>query len=367
MINKHINIIGGVNTLSYGIITTNILVELFKNKYNPSLFPIGQVNFEERHSQYIEKALENAKFYNTSCPTFRIWHQFDMSSHIGNGPFIGYTVFELDPLKSSETYHLNQLDHLCVPSEWAKGVCERSGVTIPISVIPLGIDRSIFNRSLYEDKPSEMFCSFISVGKLEKRKFSKELVEAFNKAFELKDRVRLLLAVDNIFLPQKYMEDFKKECGKTKMGSKIGFVGRLPSHQDIARMLCSCDIYVGCSHSEGFNMPQLEALSLGVPYVITTYNSAHTQYCNDKNSLLIEMDDMEIAHDGIFFDSSKLEGGQWSKWGVRQEEQLIEHMRRVYKEKMEQGNLPLNEEGIKTAKSMTWKHTTDKIIKILEN
>ena len=79
------------------------------------------------------------------------------------------------------------------------------------------------------------------------------------------------------------------------------------------------------------------------------------------------MDDMEIAHDGIFFDSSKLEGGQWSKWGVRQEEQLIEHMRRVYKEKMEQGNLPLNEEGIKTAKSMTWKHTTDKIIKILEN
>lgn len=363
---RELNLNCPVNFLSYGITSTNITKQLQNLNVDVSLFPIGQLEIESKNENLINYQLQNAQFYNPKSPCLKIWHQYEFGQRIGKGKFVGLTIFELDPLTRTEVHHLNQLDALCVPSQWARSVCENSGVKIPVFVTPLGVDRSIFDRELYNEEPSEFWTTFLVIGKLEKRKLHEEIIECFNLAFEKNNTVRLLLAIDNVFLPKQYMDDFKKQCKETKMESRINFIDRVGSHKDIARLMCSSDCFIGCSRAEGFNMPQLEAMSMGLS-IITTNNAAHTEYCNGANSYLIDIDDMEIAHDGLFFNEEKLEGGMWAKWGQRQEEQLVEQMRKVYNQKLHSKKTPINITGIQTAKQFSWQVCAEKLIKAIYN
>lgn len=85
--------------------------------------------------------------------------------------------------------------------------------------------------------------------------------------------------------------------------------------------------------------------------MITTNYSAHTEYCTPLNSYLIDIDKLVIAKDDHFFKSGF---GKWADLGRHQTEQMIEHMRYVYK-----NNIRHNPDGLQTAKVYTWANTTN--------
>jgi glycosyltransferase involved in cell wall biosynthesis len=109
------------------------------------------------------------------------------------------------------------------------------------------------------------------------------------------------------------------------------------------------------SRAEGWNLELLEMMSCGKPVIATDY-SAHTEFCNDDNSLLIDIDSLEPASDGKWFNG---ELGEWASLEGDPFDSLVEHLRTVYK-RWQDGSVE-NAAGIQTAIDFSWNETARKI------
>ena len=105
------------------------------------------------------------------------------------------------------------------------------------------------------------------------------------------------------------------------------------------------------SRAEGWNLELLEMMAIG-KQVIATNNTAHTEYCDEKNCLLIETPESEPAFDGVFFFGD----GNWTALGDDQINKLAEYMREVHLKK-KGGGLGVNVAGITTGEKYTWANT----------
>lgn len=337
-----------INPMGYGVAGSNILYELDKIA-NVSLFPIGGVEITDKKIEEVFHRTNGNLNTDFSSPTVKIWHQHQLIDRIGRGKYYGFPIFELDDFSTVEKLSLSAPDELIVCSQWAKTVLEKT-VKQKVSVVPLGIDTDIFYP--HERNGSETY-RFFTIGKWEIRKAHDIIVECFNRAFEYDDNVELHMLCHNPFLNEQQTNNWIDICENCDLSSKVFVRPRVNSHQDVANFIRNMDCGVFPAKAEGWNLELLESMASGKPVIATNY-SAHTEFCNKDNSYLVEIDDVEPAFDGIWFDGNK---GNWAYIGESQKEQIIEHMRYCYT------NRPTNPEGIKTGRNYTWKNSA----KILES
>jgi len=114
------------------------------------------------------------------------------------------------------------------------------------------------------------------------------------------------------------------------------------------------------ARGEGWNLELLEMMSCGKSVIATNY-SAHTEFCNEENCFLVEIDEKEDANDGFWFRGQ----GQWASIQEKQIDSLAEHMRNVH-EKKKKDDLNINQAGIDTAKQFSWTNSAQKIIEAIE-
>jgi len=355
----NINFHAPINWTGYGLASLNIYKSLSKKQDNNiSLFPIGGIHIDNHEdAKIIDIGIKNQTSFQYDAPCVKIWHQFDLAGKIGNGKYFAYPFFELTLFNDREKHHLQFPDHLIVSSEWAKTILLNNKIDKPISVVPLGVDRTIFNEELYANNSIPDKYIFITVGKWEKRKSHDIIIELFNQAFEPSDNVELWMVTNNPFLSEEKTDAWHNLAMNTKMGRKIKLFPRIETQSGLAELIsyASCGIYI--SRSEGWNLDMLETMSLNKP-VITTNYSAHTEFCNKSNSLLVEIDELEDADDGIWFHGL----GQWARIGESQKEQTIHYMREVYKNRT-----TTNVHGIETAKIFSWENSADKLLRCIAN
>lgn len=342
-----INLITPVNTLGYGYTGYNVTKSLSKT-VDVALFPIGDKIDNSLVSPEIQQSLKNAVFFDPNGDCVRIWHQHDMAQFVGRGKHVGFPIFELDKFTDIEKHHLNSCDELFLPSKWAVEMCNNNGITPKSTVVPLGVDRSVF----YPTKVNPGRTVFLNCGKWEVRKGHDVLIKAFKKAFNDKDDVLLLMCNSNPFLSKEQTDNWEK----LYKHPKIRLLPRLQTSQEVATMMNRADCGVFPSRAEGWNLEALEMLSCGKQLIITNY-SAHKEFCSSSNSMLVDINGTEPAKDGIWFHGQ----GNWASIGERQIEQLASYMREVHLLK-QGGRLELNDEGIATAKKFTWDNTAAKII-----
>jgi glycosyltransferase involved in cell wall biosynthesis len=347
---------------SYGIVGTNI-AKILSEKCKLSIFPIGSIDFHKEDETFIKKCLEHSNTFDYICPSIRLFHQFSLAHHVGRGLKIGWVIFELTKFNDVELHNLKSQDRLFVSSKWAKDIIEDNNILdfTKVHVVPLGTDREIFNENVKPIIPKNQATRFINIGKFEFRKNSLGVVDAFSKTFSAKDNVELLLCWSNPFLNQQEVDEYTKYVQNTPLSSKIKFIPRVNHPTQLAGIMASCDCLVAPSRTEGWNLPNLDSLSMGL-HLITTNYSAHTEYCTKENSSLIEIEDLEVANDGKWFHGQ----GSWAKFGKSQFEQLVYAMRQIHDLKRS-GNLAVNTAGISTSKNYTWNHTACKIVDVLEN
>lgn len=352
-----INIRGPLGTkLGYGHCCAMVALEFMKEGDEVALFNLfGNIDLSNpEHHQYIEKAIKNQASFDYNCPSLLIWHEHSLSEHVGNGKKTALTFFEMNKLDDRQIHHLNFPDHLFVASTWARNVLLDNGVSTEITVAPMGVDRSTFNE---DNSNSHEFKStrFLNIGKMEKRKGHDILIEAFNKAFQPNDPVELLMAWNNPFLNEGQKKEWYDLYSNSPLGGNIRFQNTyLEEDRELAALIRSSDCCVFPTRAEGFGLPILQSMSCG-RQIITTNYSAHTEFCNPTNSLLIEVDELEDAHDDIWFHGQ----GQWAALDDKVDE-LVELMRGIHKKKQEFEDLT-NYEGIKTSKEFSWKSTVEKI------
>ena len=123
--------------------------------------------------------------------------------------------------------------------------------------------------------------------------------------------------------------------------------------------MAQTDCGVFPARAEGWNLELLEMMSCGKQVIATNY-SAHTEFCNHNNCLLIDTDNVEPAQDGKWFFGQ----GNWAKIEQKQFHSLVEHMRMIHDLK-QSGKLNINSSGIETAVKFSWENTAKEIVNVL--
>jgi glycosyltransferase involved in cell wall biosynthesis len=339
-----------INFTGYGITSFNIY-KCLREKLDICLFTIGAAQIDTaEYAQKLTEDISKQESFNNNDTFFKIWHQFDLATRIGNGKYGALTFFETDKFKNSEKRMINNTDVIFVASHWAKKVLEDNGITTNIVVSPLGVDPKIFNDDINKQvkKENDKYI-FLNIGKWEVRKGHDILVEIFNEAFKEQDSVELWMLNHNPFLSTEENNMWISLYKNSKLGSKIKVFPRINDHADVAKLIALSDCGVFPARAEGWNNEVPEFFALNKPVILTNY-SAHTEYATKDNSYLIDIDDLCAAEDGKFFNGF----GNWANIGNNQIEQTIEHMRYVYK-----NDVRTNSHGLETVKKLSWSNTAN--------
>ena len=351
-----INLIAPINNLGYGVAGYNIFKSLYKINPSTILYPISNPTFVD---EYISAGINNQSG-TKGFPSVKIWHQNDLHLHVGKGKHIGFPIFELTEFTEDEKRSMACCDSLFVCSDWAKEVVlnQTSFSESRVHVVPLGVDTEIFKPHL--SKRAQTI--FFNCGKWEKRKGHDVLLECFNMAFNSADNVELWMMCDNPFIGQDN-QSWQNLYKSSPLGDKIRIIPRQHSHKDVYNIMKQSDCGVFPSRAEGWNLELLEMMTCGKQVIATNY-SAHTQFCDNSNSHLIDVENREAAYDGVFFSGSH---GQWGSFSESSVNQLVEHMRMVHTTKQQYENAVsedfLNKRGIETANRFSWSQSAQEIIR----
>ena len=353
-----LNLIAPLNCMSYGYVGCFIYEELAKS-IDVKVRCIRNFSAEERFHYIADKAARFNYEFHHNAPCLKIWHQFDLNDFTGKGPTIGFPIFELNKFTDLEKHNLEYPDHLIVCSAWAKSIVlneiDRKEETV--HVVPLGVDRETFKEvDVNNSGPTR----FVNYGKWEIRKGHDVLIEAFNKAFTEEDDVELFMSCENVFLKPHQQKEWVDFYGHTELGSKVRFIKRQETQGGVYNTMREIDCGVFPARAEGWNLELLEMMSCGKP-VISTNVTGHTEFCNSDNCMLVDLEEMETAFDGQFFNGQ----GDWYSIEDKHIDQLAEYMKKFHNLKQE-NKLEQNKEGIKTAKEFTWSKSAEKIVKIIE-
>lgn len=333
----------------YGITGYNIWKNL-KHIYSKCLlFPIGGITAENNWDLNNIKSGLSRENFNANSPCFKLWHGNDFYTKVySTGKYGGLSFFEIDNLTEIERSSYNLLDIIFLPSLWAKNILENNGITKPIVICPMGVDTSVFDAVIPEDKKEKNTYIFVNIGKFEIRKGHDILVDLFNSAFTENDDVELWMINHNPFLNNDQTNQWINLYKSSKLASKIRFFPRIPDQKTLSNIMSYTDCGVFPSRGEGWNNEAIEMMAMNKPIIITNY-SAHTEYCNKDNSYLVNIDNTEPANDGIWFNGD----GNWASIEQTQIDQFIEHMRYVYT-----NNIRDNINGLKTAMNLSWYNTS---------
>lgn len=186
-----------------------------------------------------------------------------------------YTMFEGDKLPQDWVNRLNDKpDVIVVPSNFCKKTFQDSGVKKPILVLPLFF---IPARRHVELKDDDVFTfghqnSFI----MGHQKGDDVLMKAFIKAFGDDTSVKLILKGRKHHY-QALDHDMLKKARKHK-NIKV-LLSDFSDDEIYTKFYSQLDCFVFPSRGEGFGMPPLEAMSIGVPTIVTAGHSL-SDYAN---------------------------------------------------------------------------------------
>lgn len=299
------------------------------------------------------------------------------------------------PAHWKKFYHL--VDFMLPPSEYCADMIRRNGCPPEkIKVVPHGVDLDIFNP---EVKPinlkSEKTVKFLCVAEPHYRKQLDKLLHLYCKTFTSDDDVCFVLKTKLFKKADDFKEKktFEMDLAKTIAVLKRKYGKRMPDIKviskrlkNIAGLYTACDAFALMTASEGWGVPYLEALAVGLP-VIAPRHGGQLQFLNDDNAVLTKCGTRKAKPQEQYW------GGQPNATvGNPDEQDFADAMYKMYKEiwylkKIKERGLGvstasagLNESShelqkryhlmrknaLETASKLTWKNAMQQIIDIAD-
>ena len=202
------------------------------------------------------------------------------------GPAIGFVAWESTRLPASWEPGLAAVDRIWVPSHWGREVMIAAGIAPErIDVVPEGVDTTVFRPDgpRLEWLAADPRPKFLTVGKFETRKCSRELINAFCEEFQAGEAVLVVSANNRASLRADPGLLARAVAGRE---DRVMVVDWLDSPADLAALYRSCDAFVLPTRGEGWGLPITEAMASGLPVIITGY-SAPLDYAHAGNALLL--------------------------------------------------------------------------------
>jgi glycosyltransferase involved in cell wall biosynthesis len=164
----------------------------------------------------------------------------------------------------------NTMDEVWVPASFNVETFERSGVRVPVRVMPLGVDIDYFNPQVTGFRPSSRY-TFLSVFEWGERKSPETLLRAFASEFKESEDVVLLLSIFNRD-PEVNVE---AEVARLELPSSAPIVLMVNPEfagYQMGSLYRSADCFVLPTRGEGWGMPVLEAMACGLPTIATNWS-----------------------------------------------------------------------------------------------
>lgn len=296
---------GPINSLSFGNVSLNFLRELHKTGLNISIYPTGAKAdfsaFDKIDPSLVEWITESAHNrhvnLNSKAPTLKLWHINGAEQRVAPKQFL-YTFYECSQPTPDEIAIVNSQEHVFFSSSYAAEKFREAGCK-NVSFIPIGFDPDF--RKTSKEYFGESTTHFGLIGKLEKRKNTLEIIKVWLDKFGNDSKYQLTCLINNPFFKR---EDFESVISRVVEGGKftnINFLPNLKTNSEVNDLLNSIDIDLsGLSSSEGWGLPAFNATALG-KWSLVSNCSAHKDWANEQNCVLVEPDGEIACYDEMFF------------------------------------------------------------------
>ncbi len=244
---------------------------------------------------------------------------------------VARTMLETYSLPENWAEHLNAMDEVWVPSAFNVDTFRRGGVTVPLRVVPGGVDTEVFRPGLAPLRVEGLRRTvFLSVFEWSLRKGWDVLLTAWARTFSADDDVTLLLRT-------RLFDD--TEGTRAGLNERIdAFLSRLGTSRqqvapirvltaplaasDMPRLYATATAYVHPSRGEGWGRPIMEAMSSGLAAIATGW-SGNTAFMTAENSMSIDSVLVDVPEHN---DCPWLDGQRWAEPSA---EHLCQLMRSV--------------------------------------
>lgn len=182
---------------------------------------------------------------------------------------VHFTMYEATEMPQQYVHILNRSECVIVPSAWGKKCFVENGVRVPVHIVPLGVDETIFQPSpILNYGP----CVFGIAGRTRhcaKRKAVQETLDLWLETFKGIDGVRAHIKL--------HSDDNLKECKDPRV--KIERSHFEP--YQIAQWLHGLTAFVSLARGEGWGLWQHQALACGRPVIACRYSGMADFLPND--------------------------------------------------------------------------------------
>ncbi len=240
------------------------------------------------------------------------WPRPDLERFAAGGELFINTMWESSRLPVDWPARLDRARTLIVPTRFVADVCRASGVTVPIEVIPEGVDPGIYHP---EDRGEREGITTLIVATVVPRKHTLRAIAAWKRAFDGDASARLI--IKNAYEYGNYAPD----------DPRIELVTVQEPVRGIAHWYRRADVLLALG-SEGFGLPLVEGMATGLPVVALT-SEGQGDVCADAGDLVlrVEPESWEPANDGPW--------GECGLRGVPSVEQAAERLRWVARHREE--------------------------------
>lgn len=351
-----------INNVSFGQVSVNILLELYKRQLQPCIFPNGPVELqsyklEPDFLKWLDSCIKKAPTsWKRQDPLFKLWHLNGSHTSSSNKTYL-YSFYELDSPTQVELNITANQEKTIFSSKHAASVFADYGAA-NVCNIPLGFDALHF-KQLNNKKLNDRI-TFNIVGKLERRKNHLKTIQAWIKRYGNDKRYALQCAIHNPFIPADQMKHLYNQITGGKNIFNVTFFDRMESNELYNEFLNSGDILLGLSGGEGWGLPEFHSVAIG-KHAVMMDSPGYSDWITTENSVIIPPVGKSKAYDGMFF----IEGLPFNQGNILyfDDDALIHGCELATQRVMSN---PINQAGLDLQQKFTYTKTVDNILNIIK-